>query len=55
LPMPLQNHHPDIFISDNKVRLTLSTHKVARLVDKLKMGTRETKMTNYLTNSSFYL
>ena len=26
-----QDHHPDIFISYNKVRLTLSTHKVGGL------------------------
>jgi 4a-hydroxytetrahydrobiopterin dehydratase len=26
-----QSHHPDIFISYNKVRLTLSTHKVGGL------------------------
>ena len=26
-----QDHHPDIFISYNKVRLTLSTHKIGGL------------------------
>ena len=26
-----QNHHPNVFISYNKVRLTLSTHKVGGL------------------------
>jgi 4a-hydroxytetrahydrobiopterin dehydratase len=26
-----QDHHPDIFVSYNKVRLTLSTHKVGGL------------------------
>jgi 4a-hydroxytetrahydrobiopterin dehydratase len=29
-----ENHHPDIFISYNKVRLTLSTHKAGGLTAK---------------------
>ena len=30
----LENHHPDIYISYNKVKLTLTTHKVGGLTTK---------------------
>ena len=29
-----ENHHPDIFISNNKVRLVLTTHKLGGLTAK---------------------